>query len=139
MVTATHWPSDFGLRDLGLPDNLVKGCTAVSGVFDLEPICFTYVNDPLHLDAESARRNSPLFLRPLFPTPLVVCWGDNETSEFKRQSRQFAEAWEKAGNPCEVFELAGFNHFDVIFALGDTTTRLGQAVMRQIGVSNHRF
>jgi arylformamidase len=134
MVTATRWSGDIGTRDLGLPNDLVKGCAAVSGVFDLEPIRFTYVNDPLYLDAESARRNSPLFLRPTVPTRLLVCWGDNETAEFKRQSREFAEAWGNAGNPCELFELAGFSHFDVIFALGDTTTRLGQAVMRQIEV-----
>ncbi len=124
MVTATNWQHDFGL-----PDHLIKGCTAVSGVFDLEPIRFTYVNDPLQLDAEAARRHSPLFLRPRVPTELIVSWGDNETSEFKRQSREFAAAWEAR----EVLEMRGYNHFDVILKLGDATTPLGQAVWRQIG------
>ena len=124
MVTATNWQRDFGL-----PNSLIKGCAAVSGVFDLEPIRFTYINAPLHLDTEAARRNSPLFLRPLVPTELIVCWGDNETSEFKRQSREFAAAWEAR----EIFEMRGHNHFDVILKLGDATTPLGQAVLRQIG------
>ena len=126
MATATNWQRDFGL-----PDNLIKGCTAVSGLFDLEPIRFTYVNDPLQLDAESARRNSPMFLRPVVPAPLIVCWGDNETAEFKRQSLEFAAAW----HAHEVFEMRGYNHFDVIFKLGDASTPLGQAVWRQIGVA----
>ncbi|MCG3117940.1 MAG: hypothetical protein ALAOOOJD_00065 [bacterium] len=129
MVTATNWQHDYGL-----PNDLIKGCAAVSGVFDLAPIRLTYVNAPLHLDAESARRHSPLFLRPCVATPLIVCWGENETAEFKRQSREFAAAWGNAGNPCEVFELAGYNHFDVICKLGDPATRLGQAVRRQIGI-----
>ena len=124
MVTATNWQRDFGL-----PDHLIKGCAAVSGVFDLEPIRFTYVNDPLQLDAEAARHHSPLFLRPCVPTELIVSWGDNETSEFKRQGREFAAAWEAR----EVLEMRGYNHFDVILKLGDATTPLGQAVLRQIG------
>jgi arylformamidase len=128
MVTATNWQRDFGL-----PENLIKGCAAVSGIFDLEPIRLTYVNDPLQLDAETARRNSPLFLRPHIPTPMIVCWGDNETSEFKRQSQEFAAAWKAH----EAFEMSGYNHFDVIWQLGNTATRLGQAVMRQIGVGRH--
>lgn len=125
MVAATNWQ-----RDCGLPADLIKGCAAVSGVFDLEPIRFTYVNAPLQLDAEAARRNSPLLLRPVVPTDLIVCWGDNETAEFKRQSREFAAAWKAR----EVFEMSGYNHFDVILKLGDATTTLGQAVLRQIGV-----
>lgn len=129
MVAATNWQ-----RDYNLPNGLVKGCTAVSGVFDLEPIRFTDVDAPLLLDAETARRNSPLFLRPIVPAKLIVCWGDNETAEFKRQSLEFAAAWENVENATEVFEMAGYNHFDVILALGDTTTALGQAVMRQMGV-----
>jgi len=124
MTTATSWQRDFGL-----PDDLIKGCAAVSGIFELEPLRFTYVNEPLQLDAEAAQRNSPLFLRPVFPTALIVCWGDNETAEFKRQSREFAAAWEAR----EVFEMAGYNHFDVILKLGDAATPLGQAVLRQIG------
>jgi len=124
MVTATDWE-----REYALPNNLIKGCAAVSGVFDLEPIRFTYVNDPLQLDADAARRNSPLFLRPFVLTELIVCWGDNETSEFKRQSREFAAAWEAR----EVLEMRGYNHFNVILKLGDATMPLGQAVLRQIG------
>jgi len=126
MVTATNWQRDFGL-----PNSLIKGCTAVSGVFDLEPLRFTYLNDPLQLDAETVRRHSPLFLRPGVPTDLIVSWGDNETAEFKRQSREFAAAWEAR----EVFEMSGHNHFDVILKLGEATTPLGQAVFRQIGAN----
>lgn len=126
MVAATNWQRDFGI-----PDNLIKGCAAVSGVFDLEPIRFTYINAPLQLEAEVARRNSPLFLQPIIPTDLIVCWGENETAEFKRQSREFAAAWKAR----EVFEMPGHNHFDVILKLGDATTLLGQAVLRQIGIS----
>ena len=54
-----------------------------------------------------------------------MVWGDNETSEFKRQSRDFANALEAVQSPCEILEIAGRNHFDVIMGLADDKTALG--------------
>ena len=59
MMLADGWRGDFGL-----PDDLIKGATAVSGLFDLEPVRLSNVNDWARLDKESAWRNSPVHHLP---------------------------------------------------------------------------
>lgn len=106
----------------------VKAAVLVSGIYELEPLVGTSINDALGLTPAVAREVSPALL-PLqgFP-PAIVCWGEVETAEFKRQSRDFAAMLERAGTRCETFEIAQRNHFDVILELADPATRLGRAV-----------
>ena len=59
-MAATDWPA----YDSGLPQDMLKSATPISGLFDLEPILLTSVNDDVHLDAESAVRNSPVKSAP---------------------------------------------------------------------------
>ena len=95
----------------------VKGAVLVSGIYDLEPLIGTSIDAALGLDLETAARNSPL-RQPLkgFP-PSLVCWGENETDQFKRQSRAFAHALRDAATDCVEFESAGRNHFKNYFKL----------------------
>lgn len=107
----------------------LRGAVLVSGIYELEPLIGTSINEALGLDRAEAGRCSPL-RRPLtgFP-PSLVCWGDNETDQFKRQSRTFAEALQAAGATCSVFECPGRNHFDVILDLADPATELGRRTL----------
>jgi arylformamidase len=86
----------------------------VSGIYDLEPLVGTYVNDALGLDREAARAVSPARADLTAMPPALVACGANETVEFKRQSREFARALGAAGVRAETLEVAGRNHFDVI-------------------------
>ncbi len=105
------------------PDSVVAAAVLVSGVFDLEPLVGTSINDALGLDAAEARRASPLHADlGAFP-PAVVAFGDNETSEFKAQSAVFASAI-----GADAIEIAHRNHFDVILDLATPGTALGDAV-----------
>jgi arylformamidase len=61
-----------------------------------------------------------------------VCWGENETDQFKRQSRTFAQALQEAGTDCVEFECAARNHFDVILDLADPATLLGRRALTLI-------
>lgn len=100
-----------------------------SGVFDLEPLIDTYINDAVGLDLEATKRNSPAaFDLADFPTALVV-HGDNETPEFKRQSRAFAEKIRAAGTDVELLEIPGRNHFDVVLDLCTTGSELGERTL----------
>jgi len=110
-------------------DRRVKGAVLVSGIYDLEPLIGTSINEALGLDAATAARNSPL-RRPLtgFP-PSLVCWGENETDQFKRQSSAFAQALRRAGSECMAFECPGRNHFDIILDIADPATLLGQRTL----------
>ncbi|CAN5616253.1 alpha/beta hydrolase [soil metagenome] len=113
-------------------DPRVKGAVLVSGIYDLEPLIGTSIDEALGLDPDTAARNSPL-RRPLkgFP-PSLVCWGENETGQFKWQSRAFAQALRRAGTGCVAFECPGRNHFDVILDLADPGTLLGRRTLHLI-------
>ena len=128
LAAMTALPTLFG----GPGSSPVKGAVLVSGIYELEPLIGTSIDVALALDPAAAARNSPRHL-PLtgFP-PSLVCWGENETDQFKRQSRSFAQALQEAGTDCVEFECAARNHFDVILDLADPATLLGRRVLTLI-------
>ena len=92
----------------------------VSGVFDLEPIVNTSVNDAVRLTVQTAQARSPInFVTKAQDTPMAVIWGENETSEFKRQSKEFATAWSSVKNHSIATqkEFKSRNHFDILYEL----------------------
>ena len=97
------------------PDERPDGLILVSGIYRLNPLIGTSINDAVGLDEASAVALSPL-AHPLggYP-PTVVAYGDDETDEFKRQSRAMVDALTDAGVVVSEVELPGRNHFDVVF------------------------
>ncbi len=110
----------------------IAGLVLLSGVFDLEPIAGTYIDKPLRLTAQDIATLSPQRLDPGKPLPVLIAWGENETAEFKRQSRDYAGHLRRAGFAVTEDEIPVVNHFDIVFDLGNAATRLGRAVMDQI-------
>jgi len=120
------------LRQLSVDEEntIVKGSVLLSGIYDLRPLLNTYVNDPLGLSEEDACDLSPV-LHDLDELPnAIVCWGENETDEFKRQSRDYAQALINAGGECEFFEIPGCNHFDIVHQLENTSIESGTLTMK---------
>jgi arylformamidase len=100
------------------PADLVPAAYAISGIFDLAPLIDIPVNQDLRLDAESARQVSPLFWPIASGLVLDAAVGDQETSEFKRQSSTIVETWRRGGAETRYAEFPG-NHFTVLDALTD--------------------
>ena len=100
---------------LKLPAHLRPAAVVLlSGIYELEPLLGTYVNDAVGMDLASAQRNSPALLNlSKFPKTLIA-WGGKETEEFKRQSRQFERLLTAAGRPVETLEMGARNHFDIV-------------------------
>ena len=107
---------------------VTAGAVLVSGIFDLEPLVGTTINDALGLDAATAVANSPIHVEPVGFPPTVVAYGEHETDEFKAQSHDFAGWLDRAGAAVTLFEVPDRNHFDVILDLARPATRLGGAV-----------
>ncbi len=107
----------------------VRGAVLVSGIYELAPLIGTSINAALGLDEAEAARNSPLRAALKGFPPSLVCWGANETGQFKQQSGAFAAALRAAGSDCTMFECAGSNHFDVILDLTDPATELGRRTL----------
>ncbi|NKK30027.1 alpha/beta hydrolase fold domain-containing protein [Rhizobium leguminosarum bv. viciae] len=85
MLLAHDWSS---LRSSsGFP---IKGVTAISGLFDLEPIRLTSLNQDLRLTAESATLNSPVNLPLPARVPLIsAAVGGLESDEFQAAEPAF--------------------------------------------------
>ena len=116
----------------GSPCRLVKCGVLISGVYDLRPLLRTYVNAPLKLDGTRAAHLSPMFADLSGMPPVIVCWGENETGEFKRQSREFSAALEAAGGTAWSFEVTDCNHFDIIHTMEQPATELGGVIAEAI-------
>ena len=130
IAAATEWPA----FDPALPAEILAGGIAVSGLYDLEPIRLSYLNETVGLDAAMARRNSPLHaIRAAMP-PLTLVVGGAESDEVKRQQQDFAEALAAAGNAVVTEEVAGLHHFAVIETIGDTGSQLQRAVLARMGL-----
>jgi len=127
MLLMQGWQAAYGLAD-----DVVAGAVLLSGVYDLEPLMGTYIDAPLHLTDADVAALSPLRLKAGRPVRTIVAWGENETAEFKRQSREFAAALMGAGFPVSEFELAGTNHFDIVFGLAQRGSVLGDATLEMI-------
>jgi arylformamidase len=87
---------------------------AISGLFDLEPIRLCYLIEKLGLDAEEARRNSPLLNLPARAAKFIITYGADELPELKRQSREFAAAWSARGLPGNMIEVPDCHHYAVL-------------------------
>ncbi len=105
--------------------DLLRGAVLVSGIYALEPLLGTSINNALKMDANEAYANSPQSLpRKRFPST-IIAWGEIETDEFKRQSAAFAGALVGDGALVECLEIPARNHFDVIMDLAECRTPLG--------------
>jgi len=122
------WSAGGHLAAMLMDEPLVAGGLAVSGLFDLEPIRLCYLNEKLSLDAEEARRNSPLLNLPARTAKLIVAYGADELPELKRQSREFAAAWSGRGLPGEIIEVAGCHHYAVLEQLAQPDGLLAKAL-----------
>lgn len=107
-----------------LSEGRARAALAISGVFDLEPLVHTSLNEALGLDAPVARALSPIhWPAPNGATPggtALDCWvGGNESNEFVRQSREMAAAWGGKGADTHVEIVEGADHFTILDPLAD--------------------
>ena len=121
MVALAPWPGER---------TPIDAAVLVSGIFELEPLIGTSINDALGLDREAARRASPLLLDPPGRPATLVCVGENETAEFKAQSTDYAAFLRSHHVPVAELVIAGRNHFDVILDLSTAGTGLGDRSLR---------
>ncbi|WP_310463720.1 alpha/beta hydrolase [Sphaerotilus sp.] len=109
MALQTRWAEDYGL-----PADPFKAAVLVSGLYDLAPLRYSYLQPQIQLDDGVIRRNSPAFsVRPC-ATPIRITWGGAETTEFARQSEVFHDAWQAAGNRSELVPVPDAHHFSAI-------------------------
>jgi len=120
------------LTAAAMTDARLAGGIAISGLYDLEPIRLSYLNQTLGLTMETARRNSPVHQVPAAAGPLLLPLGEKEGDEYHRQTEALAAAWRRRGGRAEVMDMAGHDHFSIVTELGAPGTPLVRAVLAQI-------
>jgi arylformamidase len=99
------WSAGGHLTAMAMSHPAARGGLAISGIYDLEPMRLSYINEKLRLDEDEARRNSP------GPTdkPLYVAYGGDELPEMCRQSEDYANLL-----GTKAVAMPGRNHFTVL-------------------------
>ena len=116
--------------DYGLPADPFTGALLVSGLYDLAPLRYSYLQPMIQLDEGVIARNSPAFGARSCATPMHLVWGGREQTEFERQSLLMHSAWQAAGNAAEQAALPGCDHFSVLHGLEDPQSDLCQRLQR---------
>ena len=107
-IVLSGWSAGGHLTAMAMPHPAAAAGLAISGIYDLEPMRLSYINDKLRLDEAEQKRNSPMFL-PAVKKPLVVAYGKAELPEMQRQSEDYA----KKVN-AQALGLKGHDHFTIL-------------------------
>jgi arylformamidase len=130
MMLAPDWHDKFNV-----PDNCVHSASPLSGLFDLEPVRLSHVNEWIGLDASVVQALSPLRHLPRRAVPLVVSYGESETFEFQRQSEVYAAACAARGCDVRLVMEDKSNHFDLPLRLMNPQSALTQAIWDVMGLA----
>jgi arylformamidase len=128
MALAHDWAKE------GLPRDLIKGATAISGVYDLDAVLHIDVNQEIRLTPESARENSPLLHPPLSYASLIVAAGGAEPRGWQEQSENLFALCKERGVRCESIVIPGAHHYSIGLQLTDPTSPLTLAMLKQMAL-----
>jgi arylformamidase len=107
----------------------VTGALLISGIYDLEPIGLSGLNDALRMDPPTAHRNSPIRHLPPGAAPVCCAVGADELPELIRQTHEYWHAWEAGGLPGSKATLSAVNHFSIMDELARPDGRLTRALL----------
>lgn len=124
MLLSTDWQGEYGL-----PDDVVKGGITISGIFDLHPLKYSYLQPRIMLTHEVILRQSPYLNIPCSGPPILVSFGEEETAEFHRQSTDYLQAWRANGLQGELLVQKGKHHFSAIEDFNDPESTLCKSII----------
>jgi arylformamidase len=133
-VLVSGWSAGGHLTAMALTNPHVKAGIGISGIYDLEPIRASYLNEKLRLDATMSNRNSPLMQAGGPAKPLALVVGGGELPLLRKQTADFAGHRAQYGLPVTYEEIPGANHFTIMNELmspaGRITTLIRQLLER---------
>jgi len=113
-IVVSGWSAGGHLTAMALSHPFVRAGLGISGIYELDPIRHSYLNDKLGLDEAASRRNSPV-KQPTGPDkPLSLVVGSAELPLLRRQTANFACYRVKHGLPVTYEEIPGTNHFTIM-------------------------
>jgi arylformamidase len=123
----TAWCMTVDWTAHGLPATPFVSATALSGLFDLEPLVPIYLNDALNLTHAEARAMSPAYRERRVNCPFTAAVGGAELEEFLRQNALLGQQWTNVSE----WTLPGLNHFTIV----DELTREDSALFKRVAAT----
>ncbi|XP_075228134.1 kynurenine formamidase [Lycorma delicatula] len=125
-----------------LKDNhkkIFKGLILISGIYDLTPIINTSVNEVLNLTKTEIEQYSPLInatnklsVAKSIGCKALVAVAENDSPEFQRQSKEFAEVLTKCGANAKYIKMKNEDHFSIVENLQDPNYNLTKDIIQLI-------
>jgi len=128
VLITTDW------TEYGLPADVIKGAFLSSGMYDLYPVSLSSRNEYVQFTDKMVEDLSPIKHIAKIKTPVILAYGTQESPEFKRQSQAFAAALKKQSKEVELHVLEGFNHFEIIIALGNPYDVPGEIMIKHMNM-----
>ena len=131
-IVVSGWSAGGHLTATTLTHPHIKGGVAISGIYDLEPIRHSYLDEKLKLDEAMSLRNSPLLQDggPAAPLSLVV--GGAELPLLRQQTADMAAFRARHGLPVTYEEIPGANHFTIMAELESPTGRITTLIRQMV-------
>jgi arylformamidase len=118
-LAACMLATDWSQLAADAPPDLVPMGYSISGLFDLSPLLHLSTNADFRLDADEARRISPLFWPVERGRVFDAVVGGAESPEFLRQSKDLADGWRAKGVETRYEPIPDANHFTVCDPMTD--------------------
>ncbi|AQU83003.1 MULTISPECIES: alpha/beta hydrolase [unclassified Halomonas] len=109
MLMSTDWEDTFGL-----PNQLIRGALCVSGLYDLRPFPWSWLQPKLQLSGRDVQEFSPLWLQCRVPAPIKLVAGGLESEEFERQMSDYSEHLSEQRQDVTQQLLPEVDHFSIL-------------------------
>ena len=123
-------------KDFDLPEDVIKGLIAMSGIYDLCTLVHAPQADSqkaLQLTLEESRRDSPFYHPPKHSIPVIIAYGEKEPLIlYHLEASNYAQELEKVGCNVSLIEVPNANHFNMINELANTEGKVFKAVIKML-------
>jgi len=112
-IVVSGWSAGGHLAAMALAHPRVAAGLAISGVYELAPICETYLNEKLRLTDQEVATLSPLRL-PVVPKPMAIAYGTRELPALVDDSRDLHARRAAAHAAGPLIPVAAADHFTIM-------------------------
>lgn len=113
----------------------IKGVTSLSGLYDLEPVRLSFVNEKINLSSSDTANLSPILQLPRDPAcRLLLTIGDLEGEEYLRQMNDMAAAWRPSLPHLKSVVIPNTDHFSMRAALDSPSSDISRLIWQEMGV-----
>ena len=130
-ILTTDWEGQYGV-----PNTILRGGVVCSGMYELAPVRLSARSKYVNFTDDMVEQLSSIRHIDRLHCPILVAYGDQESPEFQRQNKEFAQAVEKAGKKVKLIVARGYNHFEIAETLANPFGVLGRASLKLMGLDH---